>query len=206
MQSDQPLPLAVEAHRRMNCPFCGKDVSNETNITETRMGAKGIHRRRQCPSCDELFTTYEQTQESLVMVVKRDGRREEFQREKLLTSLRIATRKRPLPEGALIAIVEDIERRVLGADRGEVSSRILSEMVISRLKDLDPIAYMRFASLYHQFVSIEQMLEELGRIALSPDLPAPEQARMFAEDSDYLETGEPINLEVHRGLNRIAAH
>ena len=124
----------------------------------------------------------------------------------MLTSLRIAPRKRPLPEGALIAIVEDIERRVLGADRGEVSSRILSEMVISRLKDLDPIAYMRYASLYHQFVSIEQMLEELGRIALSPDLPAPEQARMFAEDSDYLETGEPINLEVHRGLNRIAAH
>lgn len=169
------------------------------------MGAKGIHRRRHCPGCDELFTTYEQIQDSLVMVVKRDGRREEFQREKLLTSLRIATRKRPLPEGALIAIVEDLERRVLGSDRGEVSSRVLSEMVISRLKDLDPIAYMRFASLYHQFVSVEQMLEELGRIALAPDLPAPEQARMFTDDPDHLELGEPINLEAHRSLNRLAA-
>lgn len=136
------------------------------------------------------------------MVVKKDGRREEFQRQKLLTSLRIAARKRPLPHGSLDAIVDDIERRVMGTAHGEVGSRILSEMVITRLKDLDPIAYIRFASLYHQFVSLEQMLEELERIALAPDLPAPEQARMF-DDAPVAASAAggtaPISLAAHRG-------
>ena len=192
----------------MNCPFCGKDASSETSVVETREAPSGVHRRRRCPSCDEPFTTYEQIQRTLVMVVKKDGRREEFQREKLLTSLRIAARKRPLPEGALDAIVEDIERRVLGTSRGEVGSRILSEMVISRLKDLDPIAYIRFASLYRQFVSLEQMLEELERIAIAPDLPAPEQARMFDDEASGFVSastdGEPISLEAHRGVSQPA--
>lgn len=188
----------------MNCPFCGKDASNETTVVDTREAATGVYRRRQCSSCDEPFTTVEQVQSTVVMVVKKDGRREEFQREKLLTSLRVAARKRPLPEGALGAIVEDIERRVLGTSHGEVGSRILSEMVITRLKDLDPIAYIRFASLYHQFVSLEQMLEELERIALAPDLPAPEQARMFDDVAPAITADgtTPISLAAHRGSNR----
>ena len=195
------LPEPVRAHPRMNCPFCAKDASSETTVVETREAATGVHRRRRCTSCDEAFTTYEQIQRAVVMVVKKDGRREEFQREKLLTSLRIAARKRPLPEGALDAIVEDIERRVMGTAHGEVGSRILSEMVITRLKALDPIAYIRFASLYHQFVSLEQMLEELERIALAPDVPLPEQARMFGEEPSELATtadGPPISLDAHR--------
>jgi transcriptional repressor NrdR len=185
----------------MNCPFCGKDASSETSVVESHEAGSGIHRQRRCPSCDEPFTTYEEVQRTLVMVVKKDGRREEFQRQKLLTSLRIAARKRPLPAGSLEAIVEDIERRLLGNSHGEVGSRILSEMVITRLKDLDPIAYIRFASLYHQFVSLEQMLEELERIALAPGVPAPEQARMFDDGPGGFasEAGEtPIDIAAHR--------
>lgn len=184
----------------MNCPFCGKDASSETSAVETREAGGSVYRQRRCPSCDEPFTTVEQVQPAVVMVVKKDGRREEFQRQKMLTSLNIATRKRPIPQGALNAIVEDIERRVMGTSHGEVGSRVLSEMVISRLKDLDPIAYIRFASLYRQFVSLEQMLEELERIALAPDLPAPEQARMFDDVPALTADGAtPISLAAHRG-------
>lgn len=185
----------------MNCPFCGKDASSETTVVDTRELAGGVYRRRRCASCDEPFTTVEQVQSTVVMVVKKDGRREEFQRQKLLTSLRIAARKRPLPHGSLDAIVDDIERRVMGTTHGEVGSRILSEMVITRLKDLDPIAYIRFASLYHQFVSLEQMLEELERIAFAPDLPAPEQARMFDDPpaaAGAAVGATPISLAAHR--------
>ena len=192
----------------MNCPFCGKDASSETTVVESREAAVGLHRQRQCSSCDETFTTVEQIQQTVVMVVKKDGRREEFQRQKLLTSLRTAARKRPIPEGSLSAIVEDIERRVMGTSHGEIGSRVLSEMVITRLKILDPIAYIRFASLYHQFVSLEQMLEELERIALAPDLPAPEQSRMFADgSSDFAPAasdGEPISLAAHRDAGQTA--
>jgi transcriptional repressor NrdR len=186
----------------MKCPFCGKDASSETTVIDTREVSAGVYRQRRCASCDEPFTTVEQVQPAVIMVVKKDGRREEFQRQKLLTSLSIAARKRPLPQGALVAIVDDIQRRVMGTSHGEIGSRVLSEMVITRLKALDPIAYIRFASLYHQFVSLEQMLEELERIALAPDLPAPEQARMFddvpAGPTASRSLGAPISLAAHR--------
>jgi transcriptional repressor NrdR len=192
----------------MKCPFCGKDASSETTVLDTRDAEAGVYRRRQCRGCDQPFTTYEQVQGALVMVVKKDGRREEFQREKLLTSLRIAARKRPLPEGSLQAIVDDIERRVMGNLRGEIASRVIGEMSITRLKALDPIAYIRYASIYHQFVSLEQMLEELQRIALAPSMPAPEQAPLFRDEAtelvlgalpmDDVAGGAPIDLEAHR--------
>ncbi len=188
----------------MDCPFCGTDASTDQTIVESRQSAAGMHRRRRCASCDEAFTTYEQVQRAVVMVIKRDGRREEFQREKLLGSLRIAARKRPLPDGSLEAVVEDIERRMMGTTRGEIASRVIGEMAITRLKELDPIAYIRYASIYHQFVSLEHMLEELQRIALDPSLPGPEQARLFdtSEDGSNDEPGAPVRLEDHRAVGR----
>ena len=178
----------------MNCPFCGDDASTDQTIVESRQSAAGVHRRRRCAACDEAFTTYEQIQRAVVMVVKKDGRREEFQREKLLGSLRIAARKRALPAGSLEAVVED----------GEIASRVIGEMGITRLKELDPIAYIRYASIYHQFVSLEHMLEELQRIALDPSLPAPEQARLFdaSEEAGSDEPGAPLRLEDHRAAAR----
>jgi transcriptional repressor NrdR len=188
----------------MNCPFCGDDASTDQTIVESRQSAAGVHRRRRCAACDEAFTTYEQIQRAVVMVVKKDGRREEFQREKLLGSLRIAARKRALPAGWLEEGVEEIERRMMGTARGEIASRVIGEMGITRLKELDPIAYIRYASIYHQFVSLEHMLEELQRIALDPSLPAPEQARLFdaSEEAGSDEPGAPLRLEDHRAAAR----
>jgi transcriptional repressor NrdR len=180
----------------MKCPFCGRST---TKVLDSRASDAGIRRRRQCEGCEERFTTYEQVQRAMAMVVKKDGRREEFQREKLLSGLRIAARKRPLPSGAIEAIVDDIERHLMAAGRGEVSSRVIGEMAITRLKPLDAIAYIRFASVYHQFVSLDQMLEELQRIALSPLAPAPEQAALFEDDFSELLSpraeAEPVRFD-----------
>jgi transcriptional repressor NrdR len=163
----------------MKCPFCGRTASK---VVDSRTAEGGIRRRRLCQHCEQRFSTFEQVQRRTVMVVKKDGRREEFQREKLLTGLRISARKRPLPTGAIDAIVDDIEQRLTGSTQSEVASRVIGEMAISRLKPLDPIAYIRFASVYHQFVSLEEMLDELQRLAVSPDPPGPEQQRLFADE------------------------
>lgn len=172
----------------MKCPFCGHDTSK---VIDSRTTEAGIRRRRECEGCDERFTTVEQVQRAVVMVVKKDGRREEFNREKLLAGLRIAVQKRPLPTGSIEAIVEDIEGRLLGSGRREIPSRVVGEMAITRLKGLDPIAYIRFASVYHQFVSLDEMLDELNRLATaSPFALPPEQARLFEDDMDALIRGE----------------
>jgi transcriptional repressor NrdR len=172
----------------MKCPFCGHDTSK---VIDSRTSEAGIRRRRECEGCDERFTTVEQVQRAVVMVVKKDGRREEFNREKLLGGLRIAAQKRPLPTGSIEAIVDDIEGRLLGSGRREIPSRVVGEMAITRLKGLDPIAYIRFASVYHQFVSLDEMLDELNRMATaSPFSLAPEQARLFEDDMDALIRGE----------------
>jgi transcriptional repressor NrdR len=152
-----------------------------TRVVDSRTAERGIRRRRECQECGERFTTYEQYQQTVVMIVKKDGRREEFQREKLLYGLRVATRKRPLPANAVEAIVDDIERRLMASGRPEVPSRVLGEMVITQLKMLDPIAYIRFASVYRQFVSVEDMLHELDQLTFNPVPPA-EQPRLFEDE------------------------
>lgn len=180
----------------MKCPFCGHDTSK---VIDSRTAEAGIRRRRECEGCAERFTTVEQVQRAVVMVVKKDGRREEFNREKLLAGLRIAAQKRPLPTGSIEAIVDDIEGRLMASGRREIPSRVVGEMAITRLKGLDPIAYIRFASVYHQFVSLDEMLDELNRMAnAGPFALAPEQARLFEDDMDALIRGEvpPLRTEV----------
>lgn len=188
----------------MRCPYCGHDT---TKVIDSRTAEAGIRRRRKCDDCGERFTTYEQVQRAVVMVVKKDGRREEFNREKLLAGLRISARKRPLPAGAVEAIVEDIEQRLMASNRAEVPSRVIGEMAITRLKGLDPIAYIRFASVYHQFVSLEEMLEELNRIANSGPFALPaEQAKLFEDDLDALVRGEmPTRAETEEALLALEA-
>ena len=184
----------------MNCPSCGKNANTNENITDTYNSDSTIYRHRSCLSCDKNFTTSEQIQNTVIAVVKKDGRREDFQSEKLLSSLKIAARKRKLPTGSLQAIVNDIETRIMGNDHGEISSRIIGEMAITRLKRLDPIAYIRFASIYHQFISVEQMLEELERITSSPSSTTSEQPRLF-DILDEIAEGTlvpPVKLSDHR--------
>ncbi len=114
----------------MKCPFCGH-ASNK--VIDSRTAEAGIRRRRRCEACGERFSTFEQVQRAVVMVVKKDGRREEFQREKLLSGLRVCARKRPLAAGAVEAIADDIERRLLASGRSEIPSRVVGEMAITHL-------------------------------------------------------------------------
>ena len=161
----------------MNCPICGQ---GSTTVVEARQNGAGVRRSRRCEHCNTVFSTYEQPEATRMMVRKRDGRREHFQREKLLTSLRLSARKRDLTATAIEAVVEDIERRIAAADASEVPSRVIGEMAIAHLRTLDPIAYIRFASDYRQFVSLDDMFDELGRLEYSA-MPPANQPPLFDE-------------------------
>ncbi|MFN8638202.1 MAG: transcriptional regulator NrdR [Dehalococcoidia bacterium] len=169
----------------MRCPHCGE---SDSAITDTTVSESGIRRQRECQRCHREFATLEQLLRTTVIVVKRDGRREDFQRDKLLHGLRVASRKRPLPAGALEAMVEDIETRLAASGRNEVLSRVIGEMAITHLKRLDPIAYIRFSSAYRQFVSLDDMMDELAQMAAVP-LPPAEQPRLFSDDLDRIAHG-----------------
>ncbi len=179
-------PRRAELVYIMRCPSCGH---SESTVAESRASDSGTRRRRECQACQKPFTTVESVQHTLIMVVKKDGRREEFQREKLLRALRTCCRKRPLATGAVDAIVDDIEQRLMASGSSEVPSRVVAEMVITHLERLDPIAYIRFASVYRQFVSIDDMLRELQLLAQSP-LPPPEQHRLFDDDFQRAVAGD----------------
>lgn len=179
------LPERQTVHA-MRCPHCGE---SDSTVLDSNVSDSGVRRQRECSRCHKEFATIEQVLRTTVTVVKRDSRREEFQREKLLQSLRMAARKRPLAAGALEAIADDIESRLVASGRSEVLSRVIGEMAISHLKRLDPIAYIRFASAYRQFVSLDDMMDELSQMASIP-LPPPEQPRLFSDEFDRLVHGE----------------
>ena len=172
----------------MRCPQCGQ---SESKVVDSHPVEGGVRRRRRCGSCGERFATYEQLQDAVVMVLKRDGRRERFQCEKLLHSLRVAASKRPLPAGAIEAIADDIEQRLSASGQPEVGSRVIGEMAITHLRSLDPIAYIRFASAYRQFVSLDDMLAELQQLGSSP-LPPAEQPRLFHDEMERIVSGEEL--------------
>jgi transcriptional repressor NrdR len=134
----------------MRCPFCG-DL--EDRVLDSRMAREGhsIKRRRECLSCGRRFTTYEQVEELQVVVVKKDGRREPFDRSKILRGMQLACQKRPVSADTLAGIAEEIERQVYNLGRREVEAGWIGERVIEALRRLDPVAYVRFASVYRDF-------------------------------------------------------
>ena len=143
----------------MRCPYCNH---TDSRVVDSRDAAdEGIRRRRECQRCGLRFTTYERIQTTALGVVKRDGRREEFNHDKLLRSLRIACAKRPLALGTLEKIVEEIEGEVQGLGKAEVPSHIIGEMVTKRLQRLDRVAYIRFASVYRDFQDLDSFREEV---------------------------------------------
>lgn len=139
----------------MKCPFCSH---SETQVVETRISEDGvsIRRRRQCGSCEKRFTTYERPDVSFPAIVKKDGRRIEYERSKLLASMKLALRKRPVSTGQVDGAVEHIEEKLLSMGLRELPSARLGELVMGELKKLDKVAYVRFASVYRSFEDIDE--------------------------------------------------
>lgn len=134
----------------MRCPFCGHDDTQVKDSRPTEDGA-AIRRRRFCPACGQRFTTVERTQLRELTVLKSDGRRVAFDRDKLARSIRIALRKRPVDDNKIERIVNGIQRQLETSGESEIPSKMIGEMVMDVLKDLDPVAYVRFASVYRDF-------------------------------------------------------
>ena len=136
----------------MRCPYCS---DRESKVTDSRTNDAGIRRRRECLNCQRRFTTHERVQNTPMMVSKRDGRREEFSREKMIAGLRLACAKRPVTVRAIERIVDEIEAEFQQDGSSEVSSDALGTVIMDRLRDLDRVAYIRFASVHRNFQEIE---------------------------------------------------
>ena len=142
----------------MRCPFCS---SVDSKVVDSRDTETGVRRRRECLSCGKRFTTYERIEATPLWVLKKDGRREEFSHQKLLGGLVIASKKRDVAPERLAALVDEVENQLRGEHLSEVPSQIVGEMVMQRLREIDEIAYVRFASVYRQFKDVHQFVEEV---------------------------------------------
>lgn len=147
----------------MRCPYCGHDDSKVLDSRATEEGAS-VRRRRACTKCDRRFTTYERWEESPLLVIKKDGRREPFQRKKLLSGLMTACEKRPIPLRVLEDVVDDIERSLRQSPEAEVTSERIGEAVMQHLRTIDEVAYVRFASVYREFRDITALLGEVEKL------------------------------------------
>lgn len=147
----------------MRCPFCGHD---ETKVVDSRVSEAGdtIRRRRECLECQKRFTTYERREDVPLMVVKKDGTREPFDRGKLLRGLVVATAKRDVTQDALEALVDGIESELHNSFRYEIASEQLGDMILKALRKLDKVAYVRFASVYKEFQDLDEFTSELKRL------------------------------------------
>lgn len=149
----------------MTCPYCGH---REDKVIDSRESKEGdsIRRRRECLACERRFTTYERCDEVPSMVIKKDGRREAFDRQKVLNGLLRACEKRPVSMGTLAGLVNEIESEVLESPDRELSTVVIGERLMDRLHALDKIAYVRFASVYRDFQDLEEFLGELKNVML----------------------------------------
>jgi transcriptional repressor NrdR len=147
----------------LHCPFC-REI--ESRVLDSRLVAGGTvtWRRRECDGCHRRFTTYERVEHTLPVVVKKDGQREPFDRQKLLRSLRIACNKRPVSADTLEAQAAELERELAESGEKEISSLLVGERVMERLKGLDEVAYVRFASVYRSFRDIDEFMDEMGKL------------------------------------------
>jgi len=144
----------------MKCPHCGHDQSR---VLDTRESGDGIRRRRLCATCDARFTTYEQVS-TAVHIIKSDGRREPFDRTKLLNGVQIACAKRPIAMAELERIADQIEEFVYGSGKAEVPSKVIGNMILDRLRTVDPVAYIRFATIYMELPDLEAVQREINRL------------------------------------------
>ncbi|MFC1641638.1 transcriptional regulator NrdR [Myxococcota bacterium] len=147
----------------MRCPYC---TALESRVVDSRLAADGTvtWRRRECDACKKRFTTYERVEHALPLVSKRDGKREPFDRQKLLGSLRIACSKRPVSVDTLEAEAEGLERELATMGEREVASSTIGERVMDRLRALDEVAYVRFASVYRSFRDVDEFMAEIAKM------------------------------------------
>ena len=150
----------------MKCPFCEHKDTKVIDSRHTEDG-KAIRRRRECEACGRRFTTYEKVEEMILMVVKKDGSRQAFDRNKLMNGIIRACEKRPVSVDEIEKIVNDIERGLNNMMEKEVQSSFIGELVMERLRDLDEVAYVRFASVYRQFTDINTFVQEVERLLTS---------------------------------------
>lgn len=148
----------------MKCPFCD-DV--EYKVVDSRMAKEGevIRRRRECLSCKRRYTTYERVEETMPVVVKKDGRREPFDRSKIVAGLKKACEKRPISMATIETVADRIEKRIQEMGETEIDSPLIGEEVMKELSQLDQVAYVRFASVYREFKDIDQFMDEIKALA-----------------------------------------
>ena len=147
----------------MKCPFCGYD---DSKVLDTRPTDEGytIRRRRECLKCQKRFTTYEKIEQSPVMVIKKDGNRQAFDRDKIVRGMIKSCEKRPVSADEIEEAVNNIEKKIENSMRREITSLEIGEMVMDELKDLDEVSYVRFASVYKEFKDVDQLLESMQGI------------------------------------------
>ena len=152
----------------MKCPYCHYE---DTQVTDSRLTQEGeaVKRRRKCLNCERRFTTYERVERIGLTVVKNDNSRVDYSRDKLHKSLAIAATKRPIPADRLEDAVNEIEARLFGLGTSEVPSSAIGEMAMQKLRELDEVAYIRFASVYRNFADLEEMREEMAGLLERPD-------------------------------------
>lgn len=152
----------------MNCPFCGHD---DTRVVDSRLGKEGnnVRRRRECPRCERRFTTYERIEEILPWVIKKDGSRQPFERAKIIAGMQRACEKRPVSIEQIEEMVDRLERRVQESAEKEIPASEIGQAVMEALKDVDEVAYVRFASVYRQFKDINAFMAELTDLLKKTD-------------------------------------
>jgi transcriptional repressor NrdR len=164
----------------VNCPHCG---GQESKVIDSRSLDEGVRRRRECLACNARFTTYERTQPHDIFVIKKDGRREEFSRDKLLLGIRKACEKRPLPTGAIDKFVDAVEAELYRIGKSEVSSVYIGDLVMEGLRKLDHIAYIRFASVYREFADIGDLKQEVDSLAARRELTPVNQLPLLSSEA-----------------------
>src|ERR1700756_3475181 len=152
----------------MKCPFCGFENDKVVDSRESKEGAS-IRRRRECLKCEKRFTTYERIDEIPYMVEKKNGRREKFERQKVLSGLLHACEKRPVPAGKMEALVDEAESYLMDSPERERTTSEIGELLMERLKTLDTVAYIRFASVYRDFKDVREFKEELEQLLASKE-------------------------------------
>lgn len=164
----------------MQCPFCGKDQDKVIDSRSAEQG-KVIRRRRECTACDRRFTTYERVEETVKLyVVKRDGTRVPYERQRLMGGLEKACYKRPIPAEKIQQMVEELEDELYRTHEREVQSSEIGRMLSDRLRHLDKVAYVRFASVYKQFKDVEELLDEVRDVIATSHLGDPKsQGKLF---------------------------